>query len=119
MTLEDRFQKLWESLPRGGEIYLDREAIGSMLGLNESAPSPGSDEEFDLTIAEAAACLRQKPSTVRNWCSAGYIRGYKRGRSWRVPRQALREFQERGRTTAAHTGRSDVSVDLGAWKKSA
>jgi excisionase family DNA binding protein len=42
-----------------------------------------------LTIEEAAARLKLKPQTVRDWLNAGKLKGVKLGRVWRVDAEAL------------------------------
>ena len=42
-----------------------------------------------LTIEEAAARLKLKPQTVRDWLKAGRLKGVKLGRVWRVDAEAL------------------------------
>jgi excisionase family DNA binding protein len=42
-----------------------------------------------LTIEEAAARLKLKPQTVRDWLNAGKLKGVKLGRVWRVDAAAL------------------------------
>lgn len=46
----------------------------------------------DLTDGEAAGLLGKHPRTIQRWCQAGKLPGaYKAGRSWRIPRAALRQ----------------------------
>jgi excisionase family DNA binding protein len=42
-----------------------------------------------LTIEEAAARLKLKPQTVRDWLKDGKLKGVKLGRVWRVDAEAL------------------------------
>lgn len=51
--------------------------------------------EVDLTCADVAEMLGRDTSIVRTWCRAGLLPGaYRlRGREWRIPRQALTDFQ--------------------------
>jgi excisionase family DNA binding protein len=42
-----------------------------------------------LTIHEAAARLKLKPETVRDWLKAGKLKGVKLGRVWRIDAEAL------------------------------
>jgi len=47
--------------------------------------------ERDLTDLEVATALGKHPCTIQRWCSKGTLPGsYKAGRSWRIPRAALR-----------------------------
>jgi hypothetical protein len=54
----------------------------------------------DLTVSDVAGMFGRKPGTVRGWCEAGlFEHAYRnRGREWRIPRAALRVFQDRQRT---------------------
>jgi len=46
----------------------------------------------DLSDKEVAKLLRKHPRTIQRRCQAGKFPGaYKAGRSWRIPRQTLRE----------------------------
>jgi len=45
----------------------------------------------DLTDTEVAQALGKHPRSIQRWCQAGKLLGaYKAGRSWRIPRSALR-----------------------------
>lgn len=45
----------------------------------------------DLSDVEVARALRKHPRSIQRWCLAGKLPGaYKAGRSWRIPRSALR-----------------------------
>ncbi len=45
----------------------------------------------DLSDKEVARALRMHPRSIQRWCQAGKLPGaYKAGRSWRIPRSALR-----------------------------
>jgi excisionase family DNA binding protein len=52
-----------------------------------------------LTIHEAAARLKLKPETVRDWLKAGKLKGVKLGRVWRVDAEDLERLL-RGEPTA-------------------
>ena len=52
-----------------------------------------------LTIEEAAARLKLKPDTVRDWVKAGKVKGVKLGRVWRVDAEDLERLL-RGEPTA-------------------
>jgi excisionase family DNA binding protein len=52
-----------------------------------------------LTIEEAAARLKVKRDTVRDWLKAGKLKGVKLGRLWRVDAEDLERLL-RGETTA-------------------
>lgn len=75
----------------------------------------GESDLADLTVEEAGLELGRAPSTIRGWLGSGELRGYRmKGREWRIPRAALREFLEaqRGDTPAE----TNVEGDLGAWR---
>jgi excisionase family DNA binding protein len=45
----------------------------------------------DLSDQEVARALGKHPRSIQRWCQAGRLPGaYKAGRSWRIPRSALR-----------------------------
>jgi excisionase family DNA binding protein len=50
-----------------------------------------------LTIPEAAARLKVKPKTVREWLRTGQMKGLKAGRLWRITEDDLQAFLRRGR----------------------
>lgn len=90
----------------------------------ETAASAGDDHELaDLTAPDVARILERAPSTIRGWCASGAIEGaYRlRGREWRIPRDALRRYQDAerqqrrtGEPTQAFRRRE---VDLSSWRK--
>jgi excisionase family DNA binding protein len=57
-----------------------------------------------LTIEEAAARLKLKAQTVRDWLNAGRLKGVKLGRVWRVDKDAL------DRMLAGDEDRDDVAA---------
>ncbi|MCA1700698.1 MAG: helix-turn-helix domain-containing protein, partial [Actinobacteria bacterium] len=45
----------------------------------------------DLSDQQVAQALGKHPRSIQRWCQAGKLPGaYKAGRSWRIPRAALR-----------------------------
>lgn len=78
-------------------------------------------QAVDLTIEAAARILDCAPSTLRNHVHELVTFGaYKSGRRWKIPEEALREW-ERWRGTAS-PAKVDVSgdprsTDLSAWRK--
>ena len=48
-----------------------------------------------LTPSQVAERLQLKESTVTRWLRAGYLRGFKLGKEWRVSPEDLRAFIER------------------------
>jgi hypothetical protein len=77
----------------------------------------------DLTCREAGAVLGRAASTVRGWCEAGILTGYRmRSREWRIPAGELERFQQDQRTRGSGERRSGARargkpVDLAAWRK--
>lgn len=91
---------------------------GEVAGDNQQAGRPTAD----YTVEDVAEALDRSPSTVRGWLSTGVLRGYKfRGREWRIPPAAFREFQEREAAGDLRpNGRellNEEDVDLGAWRR--
>jgi len=78
------------------------EALASALEADASVTAADRPPGRDLTIAEVAQRVGRSSSTVRAWCAAGRLRGYKlRGRDYRIPPAALQEFLARERHTGA------------------
>jgi excisionase family DNA binding protein len=50
--------------------------------------------EMLLTIEQAAERLQLHPDTVRKQLQRGDLRGFKRGRVWRIPESALTETKK-------------------------
>jgi len=60
----------------------------------------GDDEEM-LTVEQAAAILKVKPATVREWVRQGRVPCYKLGpRATRFTRPLLRAFRDENLTAA-------------------
>jgi excisionase family DNA binding protein len=50
--------------------------------------------EADLTDAQVAELLGKHKRTIQRWCAADKLPGsYRAGRSWRIPRSALRDMK--------------------------
>ncbi|MDW7729699.1 MAG: helix-turn-helix domain-containing protein [Bacillota bacterium] len=47
-----------------------------------------------LTVEEAAAILKVRENTVRDWLKSGKLKGFKVGRVWRLTEEAIAEFVE-------------------------
>lgn len=77
----------------------------------------------DLPVQDVAKVLHRKPSTIRAWCASGSIQAYKlNSREWRIPREALRAYQDQQREKSldnekSKSFRAGRAVDLGAWRK--
>ena len=52
-------------------------------------------EEELLTVREAATRLKVSEKSIKAWLSKGQLRGYKAGRQWRIPIEAIDEFLKR------------------------
>jgi excisionase family DNA binding protein len=82
-----------------------------------------SDPLADLSVQDAAKVFDREPSTIRAWCASGSIQAYKlNSREWRIPREALRAYQDRQREKSldnekSKSFRAGRAVDLGAWRK--
>ncbi len=112
---------LAEATAPGGSVLVPRDWVLAIVG--EVAPAP---VEVDLTVAQVAAMFSRAPSTILGWIDAGlFQQAYKnRGREWRIPKAAVRDFQERqrsgrsdapaGRPTSPRTGASRGS--LSDWR---
>jgi excisionase family DNA binding protein len=116
MTLLELLRAMVGPLPPGASLTLPADWLRAKLEGN------GEDEaSADLTIEEVALQTKRAPSTVRGWLNQGLISGaYKlRGRDWRIPPKALRDFLEAEKE--APRGRRGSSpnrpVDLTAWRK--
>ncbi|MBA3583130.1 MAG: helix-turn-helix domain-containing protein [Gemmatimonadetes bacterium] len=73
--------------------------VGYVLTLAKVEPEAAREAESellaDLTVEQVAQEFHRSPSTVRQWLAAGELEGYKlKGRQWRVPRAAVRKFQD-------------------------
>lgn len=67
----------------------------------------------DLNVADVADHFKRSVSTVRGWLGRRELRGYKlNGRDWRVPRSAIREYEERQQQLPAQTDQ----VDIREWR---
>ena len=48
------------------------------------------------TLEELAEILQVTRRTIYNWIKGGKLKAFKVGKSWRVTREALNEFTQRG-----------------------
>jgi excisionase family DNA binding protein len=72
--------------------------FGNMVERMSAQPSASFDGGADelLTVEEAAAILKVKPSTIRHWVREGRMPCYRLGpRATRFTRELLRQFVER------------------------
>ena len=114
MSLRSRLEKVVDGMPAGSAVTLPVEWLRCLLKLEEQS----SVEIDDLTCEQAARILGRSPSTVREWCRAGEIRGAYRlkGREWRLPRSGLREFLDGQGNRRPQTVHRRREADLGAWR---
>lgn len=47
-----------------------------------------------LTVDEVAQLLKVTSTTVRRWCSMGWLPAFKIGRAWRIPGDGLERLME-------------------------
>jgi excisionase family DNA binding protein len=52
-------------------------------------------EEELLTVREAATRLKVSEKSIKSWLNKGQLKGYKAGRQWRIPVEAIDEFLRR------------------------
>ena len=117
MKLEDRLQRLADSLPTGSTVTLNREAVLSLLHEDTAVQRTG-DRSPDQTVAAVAALFDRAPSTVRGWIREGRLEAYMFGREYRVTPEALAVFEETVRAEGAdevEALRCSV-IDLGTWR---
>jgi excisionase family DNA binding protein len=108
-TLRDRLRRIVEALPNGAAVTLPRDELARWIDAGDPEPLA------DLTVQEIAEIVGRRPSTVRGWCAAGELRAYRfRGREWRIPATALREFQDREADPGDLDGDDD---DLSGWRE--
>lgn len=103
MTTWETLAALVSAYPDGASVPVPKCWLQELLsGTPTTDPAP-PDVEIDLDCGKVAALLGRSAGTIRSWCAAGVIPGaYRlRGcREWRVPRTALRTFQQRERQRA-------------------
>lgn len=102
MTLADRLAAVVDGMPEDGAVTLPVAWLRAQLEAEESGDGAGG-RIANLTVEEVAEELGRRPSTIRGYLGSGDLRGYKlRGREWRIPRGAVREFVDaRGMAGAA------------------
>lgn len=90
MTAVEHLCALLEHAPAEGLIQVP------IPWLRELIDGERRDEvaEVDLTVEQVAELFGRSPVTVKRWLQSHQLRGYKLGGEWRVPRGAVREFQE-------------------------
>lgn len=110
VSIRSRLEALVDGLPEGSSVTVPTDWLRRLL---EQEPTI-EDRERLYTVAELAARYRRAESTVREWLAADeFPAAFKVHGSWRVPAEAVAEF-ERGRRKALGDARS---ADLGRWRK--
>lgn len=69
MTLEERLRALYDILPDGGGVFLDRPALGGLLGLATVASEERRSR--DLTTDEMAELFKKSRGTILRWLHEG------------------------------------------------
>ncbi len=116
--LARRLRALADALPAGGTVSLSADALRALAAVDgEVEAAAVSGPLADLTINNVAALFRRRPGTVRGWITSGRLRAYKlNGREYRIPRDALRAFQDSERHRSEPRRTPAEPVDLGAWR---
>ena len=114
MTAADSLRIAAEHLPPGASITVSREALLEALNGRRNA-----SQAADFTVAQVAKQFGRSKSCIRSWLEQQLLRGYRlRGREWRVPPAAIREFEDAERN-GRHRKRAsrNRAAELGAWRK--
>jgi excisionase family DNA binding protein len=119
MTLSELERQLAQ-LPAGSLVPVDwvREQVRAVEPV-----AVGETSLADLTVEEAGRALGRSDSTVRDYCRQKLLPGAyrQRGREWRVPRSAIRSFQQAEAAPPASAAKrarpDDREPDLEAWRK--
>ena len=116
-------QEMVAPMPAGAAVVLPVDWLRSTLDTAFNQPAPAvrhGQSSSDLSVIEVAKMVGRKPSTVRGWCAAGQLDGYRlNGRDWRVTHAALQAFlqgQRKGTEPATRTERRRATLALGAWR---
>lgn len=114
MTIEERLRQLASALPsKDSAVSLTREDIITLL---DTEPLALEMKTRDMTVEEVGEEVGRAPSTIRGWLIAGELRGYKlNGKSWRVPRAALREYLEAQTTRSPEPPRRSTGIT--SWRR--
>ncbi len=96
-SVEERLKALFDALPPGGAVLLERAAIGEMLGLAVSEP----ESARDLTTDEVAKLFGVQPGTVLDWLHQRRfgdegVGWYKLGKRYYVLRSTLENLTTHG-----------------------
>lgn len=92
MTIADRLRQLVGALPSADSaVTFTRADLQALLeGVDGDV---GTSRTRDLTVDEVAEEMQRSASSVRRWLMSGELRGYKlNGKSWRIPRSALKAY---------------------------
>lgn len=100
---------------------LPDDALVPVQWVRALARAEGPEQLVDLTVAQVARELGRSPATIRGWCGSGRIQeAYRlRGREWRIPHSALRQFfrLEASERNASAGSDGPHTTDLRMWRK--
>ena len=113
MTIEERLRQLAAALPtKDSAVTLTREDLVALL---DTEPLGIEIRTRDMSVEEVGEEVGRAPSTIRGWLIAGELRGYKlNGKSWRVPRAALREYLEAQTTRSPDPPK--IPAGIASWR---
>ena len=107
MSTMETLAALVSAYPDGASVPVPKSWLQELLSATPNPEPIATEVEIDLDCEQVATLLGRSAGTIRSWCAAGVIPdAYRlRGcREWRVPRAALRAFQQRERQRAARSG---------------
>lgn len=110
MSLRSRLGALVDGLPPGSSVTVPTDWLRELL---EQEPAPEQERRL-YTVAELAERYDRSESTVRGWLGAGEFDAFKVHGSWRVPAEAVTEFESDEQEGKA-LGDANPP-DLGAWR---
>jgi len=93
----DKLRALVDALPAGSSITLTRADLVNLLDPDDNPTLAADLDGRDYSVLDLARLLGRGESTIRTWLGRGEIPGAYRikGKEWRVPRAAWREFLDR------------------------
>lgn len=98
MSLTDALRVLVAAAPDEAMVSVPASWLRQLLDGEGDLDSTGDEIRADLTVAEVAAIFDRHPNTIRGWIAQGVLAGYRlNNREWRIPRQAVEDFQRRQR----------------------
>lgn len=121
-ALAAEWRRVAASLDGEAPVVLPAGVLLRLLSDAAAAPAPAEAMARDLDCQQAGDLLGRKASTIRAWCAAGRLRGYRQsGREWRIPSEAIEECRARAArgdhsAPAALTLARGKSVSLKRWR---